>query len=121
MTIPGSMETKSFLCRGTGSALSHGSVSHGAGRQRSRGQMMPKVLVKDANGEILRDNGGYHRVDREATALAIAEAATQMVREMSEKRERDGQTSSSHATPRVDRTTYAGSIPLVTRADRARR
>ncbi len=85
VTIPGSMETKSFLCRGTGSALSHGSVSHGAGRQRSRGQMMPKVLVKDANGEILRDNGGYHRVDREATALAIAEAATQMVREMSEK------------------------------------
>jgi tRNA-splicing ligase RtcB len=85
LTIPGSMETKSFLCRGTGSALSHASVSHGAGRKRTRGQMKPKVLVKDANGEIFRDNGGYHRVDHAATAVAIREAAAQMVSEMSAK------------------------------------
>lgn len=85
VTIPGSMETKSFLCRGTGSALSHASVSHGAGRKRTRGQMRPKVLVKDADGNTFRDNGGYHRVDHEATALAIQEAATQMINEMTAK------------------------------------
>ncbi len=85
VTIPGSMETSSFLCRGTGCALSHGSVSHGAGRARSRGQMMPKVLMTDEKGEVFRDKGGYARVDREATERAKREAADVMEREMSAK------------------------------------
>lgn len=85
VTIPGSMETSSFLCRGTGCALSHGSVSHGAGRARTRGQMMPKVLVTTDTGEVFRDKGGYARVDREATERAKREAADVMVREMSAK------------------------------------
>jgi tRNA-splicing ligase RtcB len=85
VTIPGSMETRSFLCRGTGCALSHGSVSHGAGRVKSRGAMLPKVYVKDASGEVFRDKGGYARVDHEATARARLDAAEVMLREMSEK------------------------------------
>lgn len=85
VTIPGSMETKSFLCRGTGCALSHSSVSHGAGRKKSRGAMLPKVHVKDETGAVFRDKGGYARVDHEATALARREATTQMLREMNDK------------------------------------
>jgi tRNA-splicing ligase RtcB len=85
VTIPGSMETRSFLCRGTGCALSHQSVSHGAGRKKSRGAMMPKVYVKDASGEVFRDKGGFARVDHEATARARAEAADSMLREMAER------------------------------------
>ncbi|MBL8683421.1 MAG: RtcB family protein [Myxococcales bacterium] len=85
VTIPGSMESKSFLCRGTGSALSHASVSHGAGRKKSRGAMLPKVHVKDENGEVLRDKGGYARVDKEATERAKKQAADVMLREMTDK------------------------------------
>lgn len=85
VTIPGSMESKSFLCRGTGCSLSHASVSHGAGRKKSRGQMMPKVYVKDENGEVFRDKGGYARVDKDATEAAKREATATMLREMSEK------------------------------------
>ncbi len=85
VTIPGSMESKSFLCRGTGCSLSHASVSHGAGRTKSRGAMMPKVYVKDENGEVFRDKGGYARVDKGATERAKREAADVMLREMSDK------------------------------------
>ncbi|MDP3278971.1 MAG: RtcB family protein [Deltaproteobacteria bacterium] len=85
VTIPGSMETSSFLCRGTGSALSLGSVSHGAGRAKSRGQMTPKVYLKDDNGEVFRDKGGYARVDRPATDEARRVAAKEMILEMEAK------------------------------------
>jgi tRNA-splicing ligase RtcB len=85
VTIPGSMETRSFLCRGTGCALSFGSVSHGAGRKLSRGKMLPKVHVTDADGAVVRDKGGYARVDHEATARARAEAARQMLHEFAAK------------------------------------
>jgi tRNA-splicing ligase RtcB len=85
VTIPGSMESKSFLCRGTGCALSHGSVSHGAGRTKSRGAMLPKVHMKDENGEVFRDKGGFARVDKDATERAKTEAAAVMLREMTEK------------------------------------
>lgn len=85
VTIPGSMETRSYLCRGTGCALSHGSVSHGAGRAKTRGQMMPKVYATTETGEVFRDKGGFARVDREATERAKREAADTMLREMSAK------------------------------------
>jgi tRNA-splicing ligase RtcB len=85
VAIPGSMETRSYLCRGTGCALSYSSVSHGAGRKLSRGKMLPKVHVTDAAGNVVRDKGGFARVDHEATARAREAAAALMLREFADK------------------------------------
>lgn len=57
--IPGSMGTRSYIVRGTGSAASYESCSHGAGRRMSRGEAR-RTLTEDSLTALMEGKAWNH-------------------------------------------------------------